>query len=112
MKFTALALLAWATMALSNPAPPQASNHVQWVNQSLTQMKQIKEGMTRADLEKVFVMGSGFQVKSSMTYEYRECPFFKVDVQFEQAPDSGVTGSPKDKIIEISKPYLEQPVDD
>lgn len=109
MKFMVAAVLVWGTMAFWSQPRPNVSNHVDWVNQSLTQMQQIKEGMTRADLERVFTPDGGLQMYTETTYVYRECPYFKVDVQFEQEPNRPAAIGPKDKIIKISKPYIAQP---
>lgn len=108
MKFAALLLLVVTSMGMSDAIQTSQSGHIEWVNRSLMQMQQIKAGMTRADLEKVFVPDSGFQVLKEMTYVYRGCPYFKVDVEFEQLPNRAVEGKPGDKIVKISRPYLDQ----
>ena len=111
MKFAAL-ILFLASLGLSHEASVTDSNHVDWVRQSLAEMQKIKKGMTRADMERLFVPDGGLQVYGATRYVYRECPFFKVDVEFERAPNSPRSGGPRDRIVKISKPYLEQPDDD
>jgi len=64
----------------------------------------IKIGMTRSDLLKVFTTEGGLSWSTQRTYVYRECPYIKVDVKF--AASSNTEELPKDKIVEISHPYL------
>src|SRR5690242_755070 len=89
--------------------------HVEWVAESLQRMQTVKPGMTRADLLKVFTTEGGISTRLSRTYVYRECPYFKVDVEFEAVgmpardADGRVTliESGHDIIKKISRPYLE-----
>ena len=89
--------------------------HVEWVAESLQRMQTVKPGMTRADLLKVFTTEGGISTRLSSTYVYRECPYFKVDVEFEAVGrpardrDGRVTlvESGRDIIKKISRPYLE-----
>jgi hypothetical protein len=77
------------------------------------QIETIKIGSTRADLLKQFEPNGGISTRTSGSYVYREYPHIKVEVEFESVgPDiSGSgnvdVGNPNDKIIKISKPYLE-----
>ena len=62
----------------------------------------------------VFTTEGGLSIGLRRTYVFRECPYFKVDVEFESVgrpprdPDGRVTldESPSDVIKTISKPYL------
>jgi hypothetical protein len=116
------------------PRTPQASSeHLTWLAGVMGQMKTVKAGMTRADLLKVFTTEGGAGSRSSRTFVSRECPFCKVDVTFELVglPNSELThcipisgGRPcdpaaatfmvsdRDKIITISRPYLQLPIID
>jgi hypothetical protein len=83
-------------------------------------MQKIKVGMTRADLLKVFTTEGGLSSGLNRTYVYRECPYIKVDVEFEPVgrpardTDGRVTlvEANEDVIKKISKPYLEWSVSD
>ena len=82
-----------------------------WIEQALLGIQGIKPGMTRADLQKMFVASAGLYSPSTRIFEYRECPYIKVDVEFEaQGIDSSgrqlFAERPTDKIIKISHPYL------
>lgn len=111
MKFAALVLF-WAALIgpVGLPACGQDSNHVQWVAQTIKTMQTVKVGMTRAQLERVFVTEGGLSTTAERTYVYRGCPYFKVDVQFETDPANPNRES--DKITRISKPYLDWPTSD
>jgi hypothetical protein len=64
-------------------------NHEAWLAGILQRMDAVKPGMTRADLLKVFRTGG--QPSREMlalarlhrTFISRDCPYFKVDVEFE-----------------------------
>ena len=80
-----------------------------WVSKSLGEMNKVKVGMTRGDLLKVFRGEGGLSTRTQRTYVYKECLYFKVNVKFEPVGEvyerHGV--SPDDKIVEISKPYID-----
>ena len=92
-----------------------STDHVAWVAQVLTRIETIKPGMTRQQLLTVFTTEGGLSTALSRTFVTRECPYFKVDVEFKAAgrPDrdaegrvTGVEGD-RDIIVRISKPYLQ-----
>lgn len=71
--------------------------------------------MTRAELLKVFTTEGGLSTGLNRKYVYRECPYIKVDVEFEPvgrpARDTQervtLLEADRDVIKNISKPYLE-----
>jgi hypothetical protein len=69
----------------------------------------IKPGMTRADLLAVFTEEGGLSWRVHRTYIYRWCPYIKVDFDFAPVtnPDDPQTEMSKDKILKMSRPYLE-----
>jgi hypothetical protein len=83
-------------------------------------MATIQIGMTRADLLKVFTTEGGLSTGLSRTYVSRDCPYFKVDVEFEAVgrPDRNADGrvtlveDPADRIVKKSRPYLQRVVMD
>ncbi|HTW65791.1 MAG TPA: hypothetical protein VME17_14290 [Bryobacteraceae bacterium] len=89
--------------------------HVQWVAESLKSMLSVKPGMTRGDLLRVFTTEGGVFTGLHRTYVFRECPYFKIDVDFEAVgrpardPEGRVTltESEADTIKTISRPYLQ-----
>lgn len=73
----------------------------------------ITNGMTRAEVEERLTMDGGLQGVSPVRYLSSKCPGFKVNVEFDfkrNAADQGrAVISKDDKVIRVSKPYLEQP---
>jgi len=96
-----------------SPTVEAQDNHVAWVSHCMIDMGTIKEGMTRADLLKVFTEEGGVSSRQSRQYVYRGCQYFKVDVQFEPVGDATKPDeSPADKIKSISRPYLQWAISD
>lgn len=98
------------------------SEHVAWVSGELQRMLTASPGMTRNQLEPVFTMEGGLSTAARRTYVSRECPYFKVDVDFKPADSSGRNGNllnegwskesllnedDEDVIVKISRPYLQ-----
>jgi hypothetical protein len=99
-----------------NTANCTAGEHEAWISRATTEMQTIKVGMTREDLLKVFTRAGGFFTTSRLagTYQYKQSPYIKVDVEFSEAPgaDNHTAESSKDIIQSISKPYLAPPAFD
>jgi hypothetical protein len=80
----------------------------------LSAVEAIKPGMTRADLLTVFTEEGGLSTRTQRTYVYRLCPYVKVDVEFTPItnPHDHLTELSNDKILKISRPYLEYSIAD
>ena len=71
--------------------------------------------MTREELMKVFRTEGGLSTGLHRTFVSRECPYFKVDVEFRAVgrPDRDSDGrvtleeDARDVIVQISRPYLQ-----
>ena len=89
-------------------------SHAEWLAKALGEMATIKAGMTREDLLEVFQEEGGLSTRTQRRYVYRGCLYIKVDVTFEPVgvPADKLAESPKDKIVTISKPFLEWPIID
>jgi len=78
-------------------------------------METLLPGMTRKDLFSVFTTEGGISTGLRRTFVSRDCPYFKVDVEFqpvgraERDADERVTlvESDDDIILKISTPYLQ-----
>jgi hypothetical protein len=89
--------------------------HMAWVAAALKRMQTIKPGMTRTDLLKVFTTEGGLSTGLRRTFVSRDCPYFKVDVEFEAVgrPSRDADGRVtlvergEDKITKVSRPYLQ-----
>ena len=89
--------------------------HTEWIDGVMRSIAKIKPGMTRKDLSKVFRTEGGLSTRIHRKYIYNHCPYIKVDVEFSAADESGVdpsVESPDDRIVGISRPYLEYTIAD
>ena len=87
-------------------SPPNQA-HVEWVSDVFKRMQTIKEGMTRGELLKVFQPQGGLSQREGRTYVSRDCPIFKVDVEFRVSGPADIPGEgTRDVIVKISTPYL------
>jgi hypothetical protein len=89
--------------------PPPDAEHTQWVASVLRWTYDIKPGMTRKDLLRVYTVEGGLSTRTHRTYVLKGCPGIKVDVDFVPVGNEqdGLTQSLNDKIQKISKPYLD-----
>jgi hypothetical protein len=113
-----LALLVGAVIGGANSfrGAPQAGqaqsdqDHLLWVGEALKRMQTIKPGMTRQALLAVFTTEGGISTPSRRTFVSRDCPYFKVDVEFQTVDrDRRATTveDSRDIIVKISRPYLQ-----
>lgn len=111
----AIGILALVEARSQAAQTPSCQDHVTWVADVLKRMQTVKPGMTRGDLLKVFTTEGGLSTGLQRTYVSRDCPMFKLDVQFEAVgrpghdADGRVTliEGPDDIILSISTPYLQ-----
>lgn len=102
------------THAASTEQTTCSEEHTLWVGQALQKMLSIKTGMTREQLLTVFTTEGGLSTGLRRTYVSKDCPYFKVDVEFEAVgrpsrdKDDRVTlvEDGRDTITKISQPYL------
>lgn len=94
-------------LSLARQARPDRA-HDLWLQERYFEATSVKNGMTRADLLKVFRMDGGLQRHLPTRYVLKSSDFIKVDVEFEGPP------SAKDKIIlpEDLRPEMESPASD
>ncbi|HEX8117176.1 MAG TPA: hypothetical protein VF521_07885 [Pyrinomonadaceae bacterium] len=90
-------------------AAREARARDEWVLKSLQEMHTVKACMTRGDLLKVFAEEGGLSTRRQRTYVYKGCRYFKVDVKFEPVggAEERLAESPDDRVVEISKPYVD-----
>lgn len=102
-----------ATAQTGGRQSPQ--DHLAWVAQVLKRMQTIRPGMTREKLLTIFTTEGGLSTPLERTFVSRDCPYFKVDVEFQAVGrptrDSdgrvrSVEGS-QDIILKISQPFLQ-----
>jgi hypothetical protein len=113
--FSGLLLMSIIVACASARSPLQKTeSHTDWVAKVLRRIESIEVGKSRRELLQVFGEEGGISTRRQKRYVYRECPYIKVDVEFEpiEAKDDQRTEYPSDKIIRISKPFLEWPIHD
>jgi len=109
-----------ALAATAQVQGPIFREHLAWVTNVLIQMQSIKPGMTRERLLSVFTIEGGLSTGLDRTYVSKECPYFKVAVEFKAVgrPDRDEAGrvtleeDNRDIIKTISSPYLEFSITD
>jgi hypothetical protein len=117
---TSLSILFVGSSASVRPMQPAsqepcAQDHNAWVRDALKKMQSIKPGMTREELLKVFTTEGGLSTGLRRTFVSRDCPYFKVVVEFKAAarPGSDTAGfvtlpeDNRDIIVKVSQPYLQ-----
>jgi hypothetical protein len=88
--------------------------HMDWLTGVLNRMGTVGPGSTRKALLEVFTTEGGLSTGLQRTYVSRDCPYLKVDVEFEAVgrPDRDEDGrvtlveDDQDIIVKISPPYL------
>ncbi|MGH9496765.1 MAG: hypothetical protein ACRD3B_17335 [Candidatus Sulfotelmatobacter sp.] len=114
-RLLALALL--STIALVGASAQQGNpdaksvvsidqEHTHWLEQVMQSIATIKPGMTRRQMLRLLTSEGGLYSRREGRYVYKQCPLIKVTVKFEPI-DEGMDFNPGDKIVEISKPFLE-----
>ena len=115
--------LAGASAIQASPQLPKtetSQDHVTWVAEALKRIQTVKPGMTRDALLKVFTTEGGLSTGLHQTFVSRDCPYFKVDVDFRAVgrPDRDRDGrvtlveDDQDVIVKISQPYLQFSIKD
>jgi hypothetical protein len=100
----------------ASPGDPESYlAHLAWVAEVLNRMETINPGTTRKTLLTVFTTEGGLSTGLRCTYASLDCPYFKVDVEFQAVgrPDRDADGretlveSDEDIILTISRPYVQ-----
>lgn len=110
-KFSILAFFLGTLFAVSS-SPGQSNGQTtgcSLVEQALKDYQQAKSAKTRRDVEKYFVLDGGAQFPSRTRYVYPKCGYLDVDFGFELAKPEAIATTPDDKVIGVSKIYVEYP---
>ena len=115
------------TISATSGLPKSNRSHDQWLQERYFEATSIKEGMTRADLVKLFRIDGGLQPFLPTRYVLKSSSCIKVDVEFD-VPEGGkvlpedlrfemdllqesykyqFVSNDKLKIKTISRPYVE-----
>lgn len=113
------------TINATSGLPQARRSHDQWLQERYFEAISIKEGMTRADLVKIFRMDGGLQPFLPTRYVLKSSSVIKVDVEFDVPEGSKLIpedlrfemdylkegfryiSNDKLKIKSISRPYVE-----
>jgi hypothetical protein len=78
------------------------------IEDALKIVNDLKPGDLRARLEQSFELDGGLQFPAKSRYVFRTCRYIKVDVELSsEGIQSRTDFLPGDKIVKISRPYLE-----
>ena len=87
--------------------------HIEWVKKCLQDFSSIKPGMSRGEIEKKFRADGGLHDPYSVRFTHPSCRYFKIDVTFGKIRNvddqNRGLGEKDDKVINVSKPYIERP---
>jgi hypothetical protein len=68
--------------------------------------------MTRGDLTKTFGEEGGVSTRWQRKYVFKGCSYIKLDVVFTSSDNDQLTEKPEDRIVSISRVYLEYTISD
>ncbi len=109
LAFGMLSLVPIAAVGQQNTACSECSV----IEEALKAVRQLGPGASRQQLDVEFEMDGGLQDMRGSRYVYRRCHSIKIDVRFEKAPEGmGAETRPSDRLVSVSRPYLELPFAD
>lgn len=117
MKLVAKAFVTAVLVGLLLPSTPRAGQEVSasacpLIEQALRDYEQVKNATTRREIARFFVPDGGMQFPARTRYVYPKCDYLHVDIEFELVKPSGASSLPDDKVIGVSKLYMEYPAKD
>ena len=119
LHFVVVCVLALGLLPRASAQPPKVEinkDGVTWVQKCLADFETLKTGMTREQVQSKFCMDGGLSSPSGGRFTHPACPYFKIEVEFDfqrnPADQNRAVESKTDKVIRISKPYLETPFAD
>ena len=92
-------------------AEPDRPQCCSLITRALNAASQLKTGMPRSEVEKAFVSEGGLLIRNETVYVFKECKNIKVTVKFESAASANPE-DPNDRVVAISKPFLDYEVKD
>lgn len=97
-----------------SPSPGQSNGQTSYspIEQALNDDQQAKSAKTRRDVEKYFVPDGAMQFPARTRYLYSKCEYLHIDFEFELVKPAEITSLPDDRVIRVSKIYVEYPTRD
>lgn len=111
-------LLSLCAVMLSGPlsvsdTPQTGESACALVADALKEFHKLRPGDSREHLERIFELDGGLQSSTRSRYAFKRCRFVKVDIEFSATrAESPGFPLPTDKIVNLSRLYLEEPVYD
>jgi hypothetical protein len=105
-------LVSGASFSRSQQPSAIDHEHTKWIDGVMREIQTVKPGMSRSALAKVFTEEGGISTRTRRIYVYGHCPYIKVDVEFAPSDEALVPEKPEDKIVSISRPYLQYTISD
>ena len=116
---TALVVLVLCSAVIAVPPARAESDQARserraWLERCIKDFQSIKPGLTRGQVDKLLRHDGGLMQATHWRYRHPDCDYFKVDVDYAMKPDAagGFVASANDRVVAVSKPYLEWPIDD
>lgn len=108
-KLVLLIICSIFTISLFNSFHPAQSeqSHRQWLQDRYFEAVSIKEGMSRADLLKLFEMDGGIQLMLPERYVLKSCGLIKVDIKFDVPNEAKTKIIPEDLRFEMASPTID-----
>jgi hypothetical protein len=95
------------------PCKGQAGAQCEWLDNVLKEVRNLENGSTRTDVEKIFETDGGITSGPlECRYVYKKCSYIKVDVRYREYIPKSEKRNPQDKVVKISRPYIERPIYD
>lgn len=101
-------------ISISHSQQPSSTDkeHAKWIASAIRAIGAIKPGTTRGEMKKILQEEGGISTRTHRTYVYKQCPLIKVSIVFDATDADPSTEKPQDKVVSISRPYLEYSIMD
>lgn len=107
-----ISVLLLVVLSAANPGAQTDRDACKVIQQALADYGDLKTGMTRRDVSRHFIQDDGLQFASPTRYVHPKCNYLHVDVEFELVKPTEIRFSPEDRVVKVSKLYVEYPAKD
>ncbi len=109
-----IVILLTGTLFIANPRARQNNDGATCgvIEQALRAYREVKVGATRRDVAKYFVPDGGMQFPAKTRYVYPKCNYLHIEVEFELVRPADISSLPNDRVIGVSKLYVDNPAKD
>jgi uncharacterized protein YecT (DUF1311 family) len=87
-----------------------ATEHL--IQEALKRLAEVRSGDSRVSLERSFEEDGGMQFAGHSRYVLKKCQYIKVDIDFSGEGIENRAALPSDRVIRVSRPYVEYPASD